>query len=364
MIRFLPVALLATAISAQNPINLTPWTAESYQAVSSFPNGAWATAAGGGSVTQTNNGQPTIFYSDFDLYSLRIEGQITVTGSDDDYVGFVLGFRPGDSTNPGADYLLLDWKRATQAFNFGAPSCTPGSNAQRGLALSRVAGVPTADEFWGHVNLDTAPCSTTTDSVTELQRGATLGATAWVRNQTYTFRIDYTPTRVIVHVDGVLQIDVNGTFGNGRVGFYNFSQGGVVYNAFTSDNVASWSNYGTGWPGTAGVPGLTASALPTLGTLLDLELTSAAPTQQIGLLLLGLQAADLPTPFGGALLVDFVTSEALVAPVAPTRFLRPLQIPISTTYLGLVVHGQFVHFDAGAAQGIAFSRGLAVAIGN
>lgn len=50
--------------------------------------------------------------------------------------------------------------------------------------------------------------------------------------------------------------------------------------------------------------------------------------------------------------------------MAPSRFLRPLQIPPRTNHLGLVVHGQFVHFDAGAAQGIAFSRGLAVAIGN
>ena len=362
--RLLALTLLTTAISAQNPINLTPWTAESYQAVSGFPNGTWVTAQGGGSVTQTANGQPTIFYSDFELYSLRIEGQITVTGSDDDYVGFVLGFRPGDSTNANADYLLLDWKRGTQSYNFGAPSCTPGSTAQRGLALSRVAGMPTADEFWGHVNLDLAPCSTANDRVTELQRGATLGATSWVRNQTYTFRIDYTPTRVTVHVDGILEIDVVGTFGNGRMGFYNFSQGGVVDNAFTSDSVASWSNYGTGWPGTAGVPALVASALPTLGTLLDLELTSAAPTTQIGLLVLGLQAADAPTPFGGSLLVDFTTSEALLAPVAPSRFVRPLQIPLSTVYLGLVVYSQFVHFDPAASHGIAFSRGLAVAIGN
>ena len=35
--------------------------------------------------------------------------RITVaTNSDDDFVGFAIGFRPGDSTNASADYLLLD----------------------------------------------------------------------------------------------------------------------------------------------------------------------------------------------------------------------------------------------------------------
>ncbi|MBP8300997.1 MAG: hypothetical protein KA020_11565 [Planctomycetes bacterium] len=364
MLRLVSSLILATSLAAQNPINLSPWSAESYQAVSGFPNGSWTPANGGLSVTQSNNGQPTLFYSDFDLYNLRIEGQITVTGSDDDFAGFALGFRPQDTTNLNADYLLLDWKRATQTSNFGAPSCTGGSTAQRGLALSRVQGLPAADEFWGHVDLNAAPCSTPNDRVTELQRGATLGTVGWVRNQTYTFRIDYTPNRVVVHVDGVLQIDVSGTFANGRIAFYNFSQAGVVYNAFTSDCIASWSNYGAGFPGTAGVPVLGASAAPTLGSLFQLEMTSAAPQQQIAILAFGWQPINVPTQLGGSLLVNAVTTEFLLVPIAPTKALRPFSVPANAAFCGALLYAQFVHFDAGAAQGIAFSPGLALAMGN
>lgn len=364
MFRILPCLLLAAAAASQTPVDLTTWTAESYQAVSGFPSGVWNVASGGQSVTQTTNGQPTIFYSDFGLFSRRVEGQITVTGSDDDLAGFVLGYQPGDVGNPNADYLLLDWKRATQSYNFGAPSCTPGSTAARGLALSRVQGLPTADEFWGHVNLDTVPCSTAGDAVTELQRAATLGATAWVRNQTYTFRIDYTPNRVVVHVDGVPQIDLVGSFPDGRIGFYNFSQALVTYNAFTTDHLASFSNYGSGFPGTLGVPGLTASALPVLGTSLDLRMTSAASVPQIGLLALGLQPEAVPTPLGGWLLVNIVVTEGVLVPVAPAVALSPLQVPANAAIAGTVVYAQFVHFDAGAAVGLAFSPGLALAIGD
>lgn len=364
MRRLVSCVILATSLAAQNPIDLTRWSAESYQVVSGFPNGSWTPASGGLSVTQSNNGQPTLFRSDFDLHNLRIEGQITVAGSDDDYAGFALGFRPQDTTNPNADYLLLDWKRATQTSNFGAPSCTAGGTAQRGLALSRVHGMPTADEFWGHVDLNAVPCSTPNDRVTELQRGATLGTVGWVRNQTYTFRIDYTPNRVVVHVDGVLQIDVSGTFPNGRLAFYNFSQAGVTYNAFTSDCIASWSNYGAGFPGTAGVPVLGASAAPTLGAVFQVEMTSAAPQLELAVLAFGWQPVDVPTQFGGSMLVDIVTTEFLLLPIAPTKVLRPFSVPVDVVFCGVSVYAQCVHFDAGAAQGIAFSPGLAMAIGN
>jgi hypothetical protein len=363
MLRPAAFALLAAVLPAQTPIDLTSWTAESYQAVSGFPNGAWVVAGGGASVTQSANGQPTIFHGAFGLHNLRVEGRITVTGTDDDYIGFVLGYGAGDTTNPAADYLLLDWKRATQAFNFGAPSCTPGSTADIGLALSRVEGIPTADEFWGHVNLDTPPCSTTNDRVTELQRGATLGSTGWVRNQTYTFRIDYSPNRVVVHVDGVPQIDVSGVFANGSIGFYNFSQGGVVYDAFTSQCIASWSNYGAGFPGTAGVPALGASAAPVLGSTVDIQMTSVAPSPELAVLAFGWQPVDVPTPLGGSLLVDFVLLEALLLPVAPGQGLWTLTVPPDGSLCGTLLYTQFVHFDAGAAQGLAFSRGMQLALG-
>ena len=137
------------------PVDLTVWTPESYAAVAGFRAGVWTVAPNGLSVFQSANGQPTLFCSDFDAINTEIEGKIRVTGGrDDDHIGFALGFQPGDTSNPMADYLLVDWKRRQQTFNFGPPSNTPGSTAFRGLAASRVFGIPTADEFWGHVNFN------------------------------------------------------------------------------------------------------------------------------------------------------------------------------------------------------------------
>ena len=47
-------------------------------------------------------------------------------GTDDDAVGLVFGFRPGDATYADplptdADYLLVDWKGIDQNFNFDDP---------------------------------------------------------------------------------------------------------------------------------------------------------------------------------------------------------------------------------------------------
>jgi hypothetical protein len=348
---------------AQTPINLTPWTAESYAAVSSFPAGVWSVAPGGLTVVQSQNGQPTVFHSDFNLYNLRIEGQVSVSASDDDFIGFALGYQPGDVGNPNADYLLLDWKRATQNFNFGAPSCTPGSASLEGLAISRVQGVPTADELWGHVDLNTAPCSTPNDRVTELQRGATLGSTGWQAGQVYTFAIDYTPNRVVVHVNGVQQIDLTGTFGNGRVAFYNFSQAGVTYSAFTSTCIASWSNYGVGFAGATGVPSLTASAAPVLGSTVLLQMRSAAAAPSLATLALAWQPLNFVTSFGGTLLVDPVVFVGLVLPASPAQSVVPFAVPNQASLCGDLVYAQFANLDPGASQGIAFSRGLALALG-
>lgn len=227
-------AVIVAAPAMATPVSLTTWTAESYPAVSGFGAGSWTVAAGGASVTQSVNGQPTVFYSDFNAVGSDVRGKIRVnSNNDDDYIGFALGFDPGDSTNLGADYLLIDWKRADQFFDFGTPSTTPGSTAQRGLALSEVNGVPTADEFWGHTNF----ASHTGGGVTELARGTTLFDSPWLVGTEYEFRFIFQADRVRVFVDDVQQFDITGSFSDGRLAFYNFSQADVTYSAFEVESV-------------------------------------------------------------------------------------------------------------------------------
>lgn len=219
----------AAVLAGAAPVDLGTWQAESYPAVSGFPAGIWQVQADGSSVTQIRNGQPTFFHSDFDAMGTDVRGTVrVVTSSDDDYIGFALGFDPGDSTSASADYLLIDWKQATQDFNFGTPSFTPGSNAPRGLAVSRVTGIPTADEFWGHVDFAENPAG----GLSELQRGSTLGSTGWATGVDYVFRFVFVPNRLQVYVNEQLELDVAGSFANGRLAFYNFSQENVRYSAF------------------------------------------------------------------------------------------------------------------------------------
>lgn len=244
------------SLSQALPVDLTPWAAESYPAVSGFGAGVWTVAADGDSVYQSVNGQPTMFYSDFNAINSDITGTISSGGGDDDYIGFALGFLPGDTGNATADYLLVDWKNGTQAFDFGAPSdTTPGSTAYAGLAVSRVTGLPTADEFWGHVNF----AQDAGGGVEELARGNTLGGTGWVPGESYDFRFVFQSNLLQVYVDDVLEIDLAGSFSDGRLAFYNFSQAGVTYSAFDVDPAppipvpaAAWL-FGSGLLGLVGV---------------------------------------------------------------------------------------------------------------
>jgi hypothetical protein len=225
--------LVAPVVAVAAPVNLNTWTAESYPAVAGFGAGVWTVSPGGDSVFQSVNGQPTMFYSDFTAIGTEVRGRITVAGNagDDDYIGFALGFQPGDTTNGGADYLLVDWKQATQFFDFGSPSNTPGSTAAAGLAVSRVTGVPTADEFWGHTDFATDPSG----ALTELQRSTNFGNVGYADDTTYEFRFVFLPNSLRVFVDGSLELDIAGAFSDGRMAFYNFSQAGVTYDAFSVD---------------------------------------------------------------------------------------------------------------------------------
>lgn len=220
-IRLLTSLFCLSAISAiAGPVDLSTWTTQNY----TVGAGNWVVQPGNTTVLQTLNGNPTVFLSDQSALGTEIQGMIKVTTtSDDDFIGFVLGFSSGDFANPAADYLLIDWKQGNQ------------SGADAGLAVSRVTGVvPNADPgFWAHTN-----------GVTELARGTTLGATGWTDNVDYSFGFTFTPTNLQVSVNGVQQINLNGAFSGGNLGFYNYSQSSVLYSGFTQDVI----------PPTNGVP--------------------------------------------------------------------------------------------------------------
>ncbi|MEM1182926.1 MAG: LamG-like jellyroll fold domain-containing protein, partial [Acidobacteriota bacterium] len=219
---------VAPGVNDDSDIDLRLWQAEGLD--DEFD---WDVAADGSSVLQRLNGPPTFFYGDFSAFSTRIEGTIEVrTRDDDDFIGFALGYLPGDLTNPDAEYLLVNWKRLEQSISESASSfvgCERSASDVRGLRVARVLGTPLEAEFWSH---NDAPCNGPENGLEVLARGATLGDVGWEPFTPYTFTFEYLPNRLRVFVNGQLEIDVEGDFPNGRLTFYNHSHAQVRYSAF------------------------------------------------------------------------------------------------------------------------------------
>src|SRR6185436_10768838 len=78
---------------------------------------------------------------------------------------------------------------------------------------------------------------------------------------------------------------------------------------------ATWTNYGTGFPGTIGTPALTSRSDPELGTTVTLDLGNSYGLSTVALLLFGYQPTLVPTNKGGDLLV--VIAFTLPLPLAP-----------------------------------------------
>ena len=192
--------------------DLTPWTSEG--------DGNWIRENNNATVRQTINGNATVFYSDYTAFGKKLSGTIQVLSGagDDDFIGFVVGFQPGGITGSTTNYLLIDWKKG------------PQDGALPGFAVSKVTrGLPSNAASWQH-----NPAA----GVTELARGSTLGSVGWVEGRTYTFDIEYSETNLRILVDGIEQVNIYGIFPDGRFGFYNNSQGGVVYAGVASTYLA------------------------------------------------------------------------------------------------------------------------------
>jgi len=215
------LALLLPVAANAASVDLISWGENGFKGNDGA--GTWVVQPGDDSVLQTINGDPTVFFeAGSDAQGTALSGTIEVkTTSDDDYIGFVLGYQDGEFNSDDADFWLIDWKQLDQSYG--------GQFANEGLALSHVTGNlatgPNAnDSFWGH-----------TDTVNEVARGTNLSSTGWNDNQTYTFKLTFTESLIEVFVDDVLEISHIGTFTDGAFGFYNYSQDPVLYAGITSD---------------------------------------------------------------------------------------------------------------------------------
>lgn len=148
-----------------------------------------------------------------------ISGTISVnTNSDDDYIGFVVGYQPGDYSNPEADYLLLSWKQADQ---------------------DTLAG----GMFLYHIEGDVHTITSRKNSMTELKSSTDYNGVGWEDYVDYTFDIAYDQGYLAIFVNDDLQYsltpgEIGKTyFSEGAFGFYNFSQSRVEYGSVIYDDI-------------------------------------------------------------------------------------------------------------------------------
>jgi len=130
-----------------------------------------------------------------------------------------------------------------------------------------------------------------------------------------------------------------------------------------TEPAASWSNYGAGFPGTLGIPGLVSSANPVFLTTISIDIDNSFTNWTVGLLSMGLGQTSIPTRAGGTWLVDQVFL-GVVLPIAPGG--SPLSgfIPGDPALCGLSIFCQVLELDAGAAHGISFTPGLELSFGH
>jgi Tol biopolymer transport system component len=134
------------------------------------------------------------------------------------------------------------------------------------------------------------------------------------------------------------------------------------YDVFVRRVVASsWTEYGAGWPGTLGVPDLTAQHDPVLGTAATVDVGNSAGVSTIALLAVGYARVNLPTTADGTLLVDAALWAVLPLPSLGLSLAGSL--PDDEALDGFVLDLQVLEADAGASHGISFSRGLELVLG-
>ena len=206
------------ANAAPVPIDLSTWNVVQY----AFPtqdDANWVLSNGNTVATQIINADASIFLSDFNIASKSIEGSWRVdTAGDDDFMGFVFGYQGRDQ------YYLFDWKQTNQ---------NHVGFAERGMSL-KVVNVPgnadpTASDLW-----PTAGSA----NVTVLRHNTV----PWANFTDYNFQLDFFPGQFTIEVrqdDNVLESWVvnDSTYTDGGFGFYNYSQGDVVYQSFTQEDI-------------------------------------------------------------------------------------------------------------------------------
>jgi Tol biopolymer transport system component len=128
------------------------------------------------------------------------------------------------------------------------------------------------------------------------------------------------------------------------------------------DPKAAAANYGSGFPGTNGIPTLTASSPPFVGDPFSIDLANSWGPWTVGLLVVGTGQTSFVTRAGGTWLVDQLVIVTTL-PVAPGGITLSVDLANDPGLCGIDLDLQVLESDPGAAFGISFTPGLALSFG-
>ena len=134
-----------------------------------------------------------------------------------------------------------------------------------------------------------------------------------------------------------------------------------LYALDVSDDSPSRSSYGHGWPGTAGIPSLTARNDPVLGSPLTLDIDNSLGAPTSGWMFAGVESASSGTPWGGTFLVTPRWVITLSLPASGLAMTGAL--PADPNLDGLSVYLQMLELDPGASDNVSFTPGLELTLG-
>ena len=135
-----------------------------------------------------------------------------------------------------------------------------------------------------------------------------------------------------------------------------FTNTGASYVYSGVDYPASSTNYGTGYAGSNGIPELYTVGLPDICEQLILEIGNSYGAPTVAMVFISAQQTDIPTGWGGHLLVQPGLSFPLRLPAAGQSV--ALRVICDTAFAGESFNLQVLEIDPGATDGVSFSRGL------
>jgi Tol biopolymer transport system component len=125
---------------------------------------------------------------------------------------------------------------------------------------------------------------------------------------------------------------------------------------------AAWTNYGSGYPGTLGIPTIVATADPVLGMTISIDVSNSVGSWIVAILLGGQKRASIVTSAGGTLLLSPIELFLPFA-VGPSGASLYGDVPPDIDLLGVTFDLQAIEFDPGAAYGLSFTDGLELFFG-